>query len=311
LNSPSGVPNLRARADAIERDRWDEQEGDLTMGSAEKLARCYQQTDNHPLAIDVLKLALEDNALYRRRLPERAQYLALLTDSHLTLKNDSEAAAAAKEAIELADLMVTDDPRHTAVVCFVLGKVYRDHNRQDEARRLLQRAVDLAAEHLPETDNDRSQMQRELALFWIRDGKLQEAEALLQQTIAELLKNPVPDRHTLVSCHLSLASLALKKEAPQETLVHCEEVRRLCKQYQWEEHYENARSYVLSGLAHIKMKQLVKAREDLQVARSIMQGSLGAEHPDVLTVKRALAELSKGQSQQAGPGGTEVKAAPQ
>ncbi|WP_206170782.1 tetratricopeptide repeat protein [Phragmitibacter flavus] len=296
----------RSRADAIALNRWEEQEGDLSMGCAVKLSQCYQAIGNHDKVIEVAKMALDDNALHRRRLPERAQYLVLLADSYLFQKREKEASDAAKEASEIAELTLVEDPRQSASVCFVLGKVYLDHQRQDEARKMLHRAVELATQHMPPSDNERAQMQRELAVVQIKDGKLKEAEQLLEQTLEQLSKNAVPDKQTLLACHLSLASIELRKEDPKDAFVHTAEVRRLCEQNGWEDRYENGRSYLLSGLTHAKLKQPVLARHDLEFAQDIFERLLGTEHPDVLIIKKALSDMLKKQNQPPQPAASGV-----
>ncbi|TLD72626.1 hypothetical protein FEM03_00685 [Phragmitibacter flavus] len=282
----------RSKYDATLTKRWNGHEGDMAMSCAEKLARCYQGAGQYENTIKTLQVALDDNVKHGRRLEEGTHFLAMLTDMFLLLNREDEATEAAKEVMEITELTAEENPVHTARVCSVMGGIYLNHQRIDQARILLQRSVRLAAQHLPPADKDRLRVQQQLASILIQDGKLDEAELLLNDTITQSKNSDSADMKILVAAHLALGNAALKKGNPEDVLQHTEDARVLCEKHFSKEHSEYARCFLLSGLARVDLRQRDAARKDLEIAYGVLVKALGQDHPDSTTVKRALDELS-------------------
>lgn len=281
----------RSKYDASLNQRWKGQEGDMAMNCAEKLARCYQGAGQYERSVDTLQAALNDNVKSGRKPEERTHFLAMLTDMFLLLDREEEAAETAKEVMDITELTAEEKPVHTAQVCSVMGGIYLNHQRIDQARILLQRAVRLAAQHLPPADRDRLRIQQQLASILIQDDKLDEAVVLLQETIAQSKNSGIQDVQTLVAAHLALGTAALKKGDAEDVLKHAEDARLLCEKHFTKEHSEYARCFLLSGLARVDLRQRQSARRDLEIAYGGLVKSLGEDHPDSTTAKKALDDL--------------------
>jgi|GEM_PF-4563413 len=281
----------RSRYDATQKDRWDKQEGDMAMNCAERLARCYQGSGKYDETVKTLQVALDDNAKYNRPLEEATHFLAMLTDMYLLLKQEKEAGEAAKEALDITELTAEEDPLHTALVSSVIGEIYLNHGNVDQARILLQRAVRLAAQHLPPNDNDRAHMQEQLASVLVYEDKLDEAQALLQENITQLARSDKADPETLMGSYLTMANVSLKKGNPEDVINYTQKARELCEANFTQDNPEYARSFLLSGLARVDLRQKDLARKDLQTAYDIMIKTLGEDHPDSVLVRKAMAEL--------------------
>jgi tetratricopeptide (TPR) repeat protein len=283
----------RARFDAEVKQRWSEQEGEMAMNCGEKLARACQADSRYGDAVMVFRTAIADNFNAKRPSDEAVHFHALLADNLLLLKRDSEAEEAVRKAVEITEQAQADNPRALSRVLSLLGNLFFFHERYSLARPLYERAVVLAAQHLPPDDEDRIVIQSRLGTILLKENKLDEASLLLEDSLRNLLRSKTPDSNKTVPLYLSLSELATRRAQPEQALQQAEEALRICKLHYSESHPDFARALGRIGSCQLELKQTDQAKFTLTRALGLMTTSLGKDNPQTVAMQKLVETLAR------------------
>ncbi len=275
----------RARFDSEKRDRWLEQEGDIAMNCAEKLARACQGASRYEDALMVLRTSIEDHAKAKRPNDEAVHLLALETDTLLILKRDEEAGSSAQRAVALTEKEDSGEPVRQAKVYDTIGNLFLEHGYPVRARPFFVKAVQISAAALPPHDENRARMQQHLANALIRENDLQAAELLLNDSLQNLLRKITPDSVALIPLHLSLCDLAQKKQKADDALKHATEAMRICRLRYSEEQPQFAEALFRLGRSQTELKKFGEARKNLTMALQLYAEGFGQDHPETKEVQ--------------------------
>jgi len=281
----------RARFDAESKSRWKEQEGDIAMNCGEKLGRACQADSRYEDAIMVFRTAIADNANAGRASDEAAHFWALLADNFLLLKRDAEADQAAKEALSISETSNANNPRGMARVLSLVANMYLFHEQTAKARPLYERAVQIAARNLEPGDEDRIMLQARLGAILLKDGKLDEAGLLLNDSLSNLLKANTPDSVKMISLHFSLSELASRRGQHEDALKHAQESLRICKLHYMVTHPDIARSLLRLGSCLVDLNETDKAKKTLRQAYELSLEVLGKDSPQTAKAGALLVQV--------------------
>ena len=196
-----------------------------------------------------------------------------------------------KGAIEIAELR--DQPRIQSKLMLTMGKVYRQLGLYEEARPLLEDALDIRR-RLDEDDPEIARFLDQLASLYVDQGNYEPAELLLRHALEIREKDRGPE-HVNVAASLNnlaflysamgdyeraeplfLRALKIQKEAlGDEHPIVARSLNSLGDLYRNRGEYERAEPFVRSAIA--------------------MQEKLGADHPTLATYLNNLALIYHGQ----------------
>jgi non-specific serine/threonine protein kinase/serine/threonine-protein kinase len=185
---------------------------------------------------------------------------------------------------ELADRPVTQ-----ARMMHTIGTVYRQLGLYDEARNLLQRALELQSQQLGDRSLEVAQSRLDLSALLRRTGDYERAEALARQAL-EILEAEHGPQHPQVADALAVLGWALTRvEENDEALSAFERALAVRIAALGERHLDTAHSRSDLGIFLWRQGQFERAESLLNEALAVFEESLG---PDDYQVRSTLNNLA-------------------
>jgi tetratricopeptide (TPR) repeat protein len=274
----------RARYDAENRHHWLEDEGDMTMGFAEKLGKSCLAAARYDDGIMVFKTSMAD-AERVGRIANALQFGALLADALFqTHKHEEEATATVRHVAELANKLQGNVVLQARAFQQLASLCLRQ-KLPDAAKPLAEHALELAQQVPASNDFLVSEYQETLASALLATNGLDEAEKLLDAATKEILTKETGDSPRLVEVLLDDSTLALKRNLPQDALNSAEQALILSRKRFKDQHPQTARCIAQVAKCEMALNEPEKARPLFAQALAIMNKTLGEDHPETKDVR--------------------------
>ncbi|WP_376694572.1 tetratricopeptide repeat protein [Wenzhouxiangella sp. EGI_FJ10409] len=221
----------------------------------------------------------------------RAEAWSLRADTLGSQGRYQEAESAHRRALALVD----DEPPPTrARFMNGLGLTLYSLGRLDEARDLLERALDIRREHQPESA-ELAESYNNLALLNATMDRNEVAREYYDRAIV-LRRRVLGEDHPTTSFSLTnLASLLVQTGRPSEALPAFREALAIRRNAFGPQHPAVASVLYQLGWAHANLDQHDRARDYYQRALAIRQDAMGEHHPSVAVLYNALGSVARAQ----------------
>jgi tetratricopeptide (TPR) repeat protein len=279
----------RARFDAEQNKRWDGEEGHLAYAAGEKLGRAMQGAARYGEAAVVFATTISDGEKSGRDVGQLLTLDALLADTLLLLGRVDDAGQAIARARERIDTTYAGQSEVQVRALSTLVTLYHHHRQHAKAMPIAQEAVDIANKGLPPPNLVTAQANLNLGSVALHaDGQLDVAIKSLKGAEEVYVKLKGPEAPELMNIQLNLSQAESVKKNYKEAESRGMQALALARLHYPADSLENAQCLHNLANCYMELKQPGKAGDLYANALSILEKTLGRDHPQTVEARKML-----------------------
>lgn len=279
----------RARFDAEQNKRWDGEEGHLAYAAGEKLGRAMQGAARYGEAAVVFATTISDGEKSGRDVAQLLILDALLADTLLLLDRVDDAGQAIGRARERINTSYAREPETQVRTLSTLVTLYHHHRHFAKAMPIAQEAVDIANKSLPPPNLATAQALLNLGAVALHSGGGLDVAIQALKGAAEIYaKLKGPEAPELMNIQLNLSQAESVKKNYKEAESRGMQALALARLHYAADSLEVGQCLHNLANCYMELKQPGKAGDLYANALTILEKTLGRDHPQTVEAKKML-----------------------